>query len=151
MIWSPSATPEAIRGKRGKPDHLEIWILQTDANHLRVHSVAGADSPVYLNAALELTPLHHGINVALGKIGRVGAEVPVIFERHGPHAGLGGVDRDLDHILRPEYEIRIRVNVRIDCANQKIVLDSGMNLENLRVILEHLIEVVLRIELPHTL
>src|SRR4029450_13380712 len=33
--------PEAVRRKRGKPDHLEVRILQSDANGFGVHSVAG--------------------------------------------------------------------------------------------------------------
>src|SRR6266571_2970115 len=78
----------------------------------------------------------------------IGAHVPMILECQGTHPGLGGVDGDLDHVLRPVNEIGIRMDVTIDRAFQQLVFNARINLEHLRVVFEHLIEVVLRIELP---
>src|SRR5204863_3002161 len=78
----------------------------------------------------------------------IGADVPMILECQGAHPGLGGVDCDLNHVLGPLNEIGIRMDVAIDRALQQLVFNSRINFEHLRVVFEHLIEVVLRIELP---
>src|SRR2546422_2628239 len=72
----------------------------------------------------------------------------MILECQGAHPGLGGVDCDLNHVLGPVNEIGIRMDVTIDRALQQLVFNSRINFEHLRVVFEHLIEVVLRIELP---
>src|SRR5437867_6737499 len=72
----------------------------------------------------------------------------MILECQGAHTGLGGVDCDLNHVLGPVNEIGICMDVAIDRALQQFVFNSRINLEHLRVVFEHLIEVVLRIELP---
>jgi hypothetical protein len=85
----------------------------------------------------------------LGQIGRRRADVPVVFEGDGPHAALGRLDGDLDHILRAMYKVRKRMNVTIDGALKQVVLDPRIDLQHLRVVLEHLIKIILGIELTH--
>src|SRR5262249_60326154 len=86
--------------------------------------------------------------MALSEECGIGAHVPMILECQGAHPGLRGVDCDLNHVLGPVNEIGIRMDVAIDRALQQLVFNSGINLEHLRVVFEHLIEVVLGIELP---
>ena len=40
------------------------------------------------------------INVTLGEVSRIGADVPVILESQRAHSCFGGVDCDLNHVLR---------------------------------------------------
>src|SRR5207248_2890288 len=44
-------------------------------------------------------------------------------------------------------EVREGVNMVVDGADQQVVLDARVNLHDLRVVLEHLVEVVLRVQL----
>ena len=42
------------------------------------------------------------------------------------------------------------MDVAVDGPHQKLILDSRINLEHLRVVLEHLIKIVFRIELSNS-
>ena len=75
----------------------------------------------------------------------------MVLEGERPHAGLGGIDRDLDEVLGAVHEIGISVHVAIDGVLQEVVLDPGMDFQHLRVVLEHLIEIVLGVQLTHPL
>jgi len=70
----------------------------------------------------------------------------VILESERAHTGLRGVDGDLNHVLRPVDEIRGGMDVAVDGALQQLVFGARINLEHLRVVFEHLIEIVFRIE-----
>src|SRR5436305_433979 len=48
-------------------------------------------------------------------------------------------------------KIRIRVNVAVDRSPEQLVFDPRIDLQHLRVVLQHLIEIIFCIELAHTL
>src|SRR5207247_10346041 len=103
----PGASPKAERRECREPDHFEIWILKRDTDRIRVHPQTRSRSAVDLDAMREFPLLDEIINMALREECRVGAHVPVILERKRAHAGLGGVDRNLNHVLRPLNGMRI--------------------------------------------
>ena len=109
--------------------------------------MAHARAAVEFHPVLQLFLLDQVVDVTLGQVAGVGADVPVILEGQRPHAGLGGVHRDLDHVLGAVDEVGVRVNVTVDGVLKQLVLDARVDLEHLGVVLEHLIEVVLGIEL----
>ena len=92
----------------------------------------------------------HVVDVALGQISGGGADVPVVFKSNRAHAAFGGFDGDLDHVLRAMNKIGISVNMTIDRAVEQFVLDPRIDLQHLRVVLQHLIEIILGVELAHS-
>ena len=81
------------------------------------------------------------------------AEVALMFQwslnamARMPH--LRRFDGDLNHVLRAMHEIRKGVDVAIDGALKQLVFDPRINLEHLRVVLQHLIKIILGVELAH--
>ena len=73
----------------------------------------------------------------------------MVLEGHGAHAGLSRIDGYINHVLGTMHEVGIGVDMVIDCSHQQLVLDTRMDFENLRVVLEHLVEVVLSVELAN--
>src|SRR5215470_15623446 len=88
VIRMTSAAPESVRGKCWKPDHFEIWILQTDTHIVRAHAETHADAAVNFHAIRQLATGDHVVDMALSEIGRGRANVPVILERNRAHAAL---------------------------------------------------------------
>ena len=149
MLRMASAAPEAIGGESREPDHLEVGILESHANVLGPHPETHPDAAVDFDAIGQLASRDHIVDVPLGQIGRSRADIPVVFEGDRPHAALRRLDGDLDHVLRPMNEIRKSMNVTIDGTLKQLVLDPRINLQHLRVIFEHLIKIILGIELAH--
>jgi hypothetical protein len=89
--------------------------------------------------------------VSLREKRRIAADIPVVFEREGTHPSLGRINGHLNHVLRAVNKVRECVNVRIDRPLKKFVLDSRIDVEHFRVVLEHLVEIVFRVELANTL
>ena len=98
----------------------------------------------------ELAAGDHVVDVALGQIGRGRAHVPVVLEGDRAHAALRRLDRDLDHVLRAVDEIGIGVDVAVDRALEQLVFDPRIDFQHLRVVFEHLIEIILGVELACT-
>ena len=71
-----------------------------DADGVGVHSQAGSRSTVDFDAVGEFSLFDQIINVTLGAVSRIGADVPLILERERAHSCFGGVDYDLNHVLR---------------------------------------------------
>ena len=71
----------------------------------------------------------------------------MVFEGDRAHAALGGFNGDLDHVLRAMNEVRVSMDMTIDGAVEQLVLDARIDLQHLRVILEHLIKIILGVEL----
>jgi hypothetical protein len=74
----------------------------------------------------------------------------VIFEGDRPHAALRRLDGDLDHVLRPMNEIRKSMDVTIDGTLKQLVLDPRIDLQHLRVVFQHLVKIILGVELAHS-
>jgi hypothetical protein len=91
------------------------------------------------------------VNVPLGQKGGVATDVPVVLESERAHAGLGSINGDLNHVLRAIHEVRKCMNVAVDGSFEKLVLDSRIDLEHFRVVLEHLVEIILGVELADPL
>ena len=144
------AAPEAQRGEGREPDHLGVGVLKRYPDVLGVHAVAHAAAAVDLHPILQLSLLDEVVDVALHQVAGVGADVPVVLEGQRAHARLGGVDGDLDHVLGAVHEVGIGVDVAVDGVLQQLVLDARIDLEHLGVVLEHLVEVILGVELTDT-
>ena len=73
----------------------------------------------------------------------------MIFERDGAHAGLRRLDGDLNHVLGAMHEVRKGVDMAIDSALKQFVFNPRIDFEHLRVVFEHLIKIILGVELAH--
>ena len=73
----------------------------------------------------------------------------MVLERNRPHAALGRLDGDLNHILRAVNKVRVGVDMTVDRSFEQLVLDSRIDLKHLRVVLQHLIKVILGVELAY--
>ena len=144
MVGETGAAPEALGRERREPDHPEVGVLHRLGDVLYVHAVAHASAAVDLDALLQLARAHQMLDVQLGKVRGVGADVPVVLEGDRPHAGPRRVRRHADHVLGAVHEIGVGVHVAVDGAEQQLVLDPRMDLGDLRVVLEHLVEVIVR-------
>src|SRR5262245_52963346 len=149
MLRMPGAAPEAIGGKSWEPDHLEVGILESHTNVIRPHAKTHSHTTVNLDAARELASSNHVVDMALCQICRRSADIPVVFESDCPHAALGRLDGDLDHVLGTMDKVWKSMDMTIDSALKQLVLDTRIDLQHLRVVFEHLIKIVLGIELAH--
>ena len=137
----------AVRLERREPDATEVRILDADAHRFRVDAEVQAEPAVDLDAVLEPTVRHHLVDPLLNEVRLAGGQVPVVLERQRAHPRPGGVDRDLEHVLRPVHEVREGVDVVIDCADEQVVFYPRVDGREGRVVLEHLVEPRPRIEL----
>src|SRR6476620_12121751 len=101
------AAPEAVRGKRRKPDHLEIRILYSDTDVFGTHAETHADTAVNFHPMDQLTAGDHIVDMPLREIGGRRADIPMVLECDRTHAALRRFDRDLNHVLRAVHEIRL--------------------------------------------
>src|SRR5262249_52970506 len=106
MLWMPGAAPEAIGGEGWKPDHLEDGTLELHAHVIPPHAKPHALAPVSPDAVRELASSNHVADMALRKVGRRRADIPVVFEGDPAHAALGRLDGDLDHVLGTMDKVR---------------------------------------------
>src|SRR5438094_4364703 len=72
-FWVSGSAPKAQRRERREPDHFEIWILQRDADRVRIHSQTRSRSAVDLDAMREFALLDEVIDMALCEECGVGA------------------------------------------------------------------------------
>src|SRR5262245_14167359 len=149
MLRMPGTAPEAIGSKGREPDHLEVGILESHANIIRPHAKTHSHTTVNLDAVGELASSNHVVDMALRQIGRRRTDIPVVFKSDRAHAALGRLDGDLDHVLGTMDKVRKGMDMTIDSVLKQLVLDTRINLQHLRVVLEHLIKIVLGIELAH--
>ena len=107
--------------------------------------MAQAHAAVDLDPIGQLAVFDEMVDIPLGQVGGVGADIPVVLTGHRAHTRPGGVDRHLDHVLGAMHEVGKGVNVVVDRADQQLILDTRVDPGDLRVVLEHLVEVVLRV------
>ena len=65
VVRMAGAAPEAVGGKSRKPDHLEVGILQSDADVFGPHAETHADAAVNFDAMGQLAAGDHVVDVAL--------------------------------------------------------------------------------------
>src|SRR6266566_4036027 len=65
VVRMTGATPEAVRSKCREPDHLEVGILQADADVFGPHAETHADAAINLDPVGELAAGDHVVDVAL--------------------------------------------------------------------------------------
>ena len=66
VVRMAGPAPETIRSKSREPDHLEVGILQADADILRPHTETHADAAVDFDAVGQFAARDHVVDVALG-------------------------------------------------------------------------------------